>query len=178
MRHDPSGYWSKALGFGFAEPVTDELIDEVCSFYRTRNVPHATVQIAPSLLPANWRDICATMNLEQEGATYKLTCRTEAAVTSASAFELHSDLSVTAVDAQSADEWSQVMPKAMGMSSTGFSDMALGSVGRPGWFPLAVRDAGDAIVATATMRVHGVVATLSPDAHCQRRVVEALNRHS
>jgi hypothetical protein len=43
MRHDPSGYWSKSLGFGFAEPVTDELIDEVCSFYRTRNVAHATV---------------------------------------------------------------------------------------------------------------------------------------
>jgi hypothetical protein len=53
MRHDPLGYWSKALGFGFAEPVTDEVIDEACSFYRTRNVAHATVQIAPSSLPAN-----------------------------------------------------------------------------------------------------------------------------
>jgi hypothetical protein len=99
------------------------------------------------------------MNLEEECATYKIACRTEA-VTGASAFELHSDLSVTAVDAQSADEWSQVMHKAMRMSSTCFSDMALGSVGRTGWFPFAVRDAGDAIVATATMRVHGVVATL------------------
>jgi hypothetical protein len=47
IRPDPSGYWSKALGFGSAEPVTDELIDEAFSFYRTRNVAHATVQIAP-----------------------------------------------------------------------------------------------------------------------------------
>ena len=140
--------------------MTDELIDEVRSFYRTRNVPHATVQIAPSMLPANWRDICAKMNLEEEGATYKLACRTEAAVAAACAVELQSDLSVTPVDAQSADEWSQAMPKAMGRSSTGFSDMALGSVGRSGWFPFAVRDASDAIVATATMRVHGGVATL------------------
>jgi hypothetical protein len=160
MRHDPSGYWSKALGFGFAEPVTHELIDEVRSFYRTRTVPHATVQIAPSLLPANWRDICAKMNLEEEGATYKLASRIETAVRDASTFELGSDLSVTGVDAQSANEWSQVMPIAMGMSSIGFSDMAHGSVGRSGWFPFAVRDAGDAIVATAAMRVHGLGVTL------------------
>ena len=160
MRHDPSGYWSKALGFGFAEPVTDYLIDDVCSFYRTRNVVHATVQIAPALLPPNWRDICAKTNLEEEGATYKLGCLVETAVTSVGALELQTDLSVTPVDAQSADDWSQTMPKAMGMPSTGFADMAHGSVGRSGWFPFAARDANDAIVATATMRVHGGVANL------------------
>ena len=118
MSHDSQRLLEQSTGIRFLpNPVTDELIDEVRSFYRTRNVPHATVQIAPSLLPANWRDICATMNLEEEGATYKLACRTEAAVAAACAVELHSDLSVTAVDALSADEWSQVMPNAMGMSS-------------------------------------------------------------
>ena len=50
MRHDPGGYWSSS-GFGFAEPVTDEPIDEVCSFYRTRNVPHATVRLRHRCCP-------------------------------------------------------------------------------------------------------------------------------
>jgi hypothetical protein len=59
----------------------DGLIDDVCSFYRTRNVVHATVQIAPALLPPKWRDICAKTNLEEEGATYKLGCFVETAVT-------------------------------------------------------------------------------------------------
>ncbi|SCF16277.1 hypothetical protein GA0070612_4344 [Micromonospora chokoriensis] len=29
MRHDPTGYWSTALGFGVDEPVTAELIAQV-----------------------------------------------------------------------------------------------------------------------------------------------------
>jgi hypothetical protein len=50
----------------------DGLIDDVCSFYRTRNVVHATVQIAPALLPPKWRDICAKTNLEEEGANLQI----------------------------------------------------------------------------------------------------------
>jgi len=160
VRNDPSNYWSKALGFGFSEPVTNELIAEVCTFYRTRHASQATVQIAPSLLPSDWEDICATMNLRQEGATWKLACRTSTAVAHGNDVKLQTDLTVTPVDRRSAHEWSQAMPKAMGMPSTGFSDMAHASVGRLNWFPFAVRDAGEAIVATATMRVHGLVATL------------------
>ncbi|MEU7745436.1 hypothetical protein [Nonomuraea sp. NPDC049158] len=41
MRDDPTGYWSKALGFGFDEPVTEKLIGEICEFYRSRSVPAA-----------------------------------------------------------------------------------------------------------------------------------------
>ena len=47
MRHDVTGYWSKALGFGFAEPVTPELIGRVLEFYCAHSSPGAVIQIAP-----------------------------------------------------------------------------------------------------------------------------------
>ena len=47
MRHDVTGYWSKALGFGFEEPVTEELIGRVLAFYRAERTPGAVIQIAP-----------------------------------------------------------------------------------------------------------------------------------
>src|SRR5262245_31552661 len=54
MRHDVTGYWSKALGFGFTEPITGPLIDQVIDFYRAEHSPGAVIQIAPVALPAEW----------------------------------------------------------------------------------------------------------------------------
>ena len=47
MRNDVTGYWSKALGFGFTEPITDRLVDQVIDFYRVERSPSAVIQIAP-----------------------------------------------------------------------------------------------------------------------------------
>ena len=51
MRNDVTGYWNKALGFGFAEPVTRDLIDRVIDFYKSERSPRAVLQIAGG--PAN-----------------------------------------------------------------------------------------------------------------------------
>jgi hypothetical protein len=46
MRNDITGYWSKALGFGFTELVASELIGQVVEFYRGEDIyvrsPHGT----------------------------------------------------------------------------------------------------------------------------------------
>jgi hypothetical protein len=47
VREDVTGYWSKALGFGFSEPVTGALIDRVVDFYRAERSRGAVIQIAP-----------------------------------------------------------------------------------------------------------------------------------
>jgi hypothetical protein len=63
MRNDVTGYWSKALGFGFTEPVTGELIDGLIAFYRAEHSPGAVIQIAPASLPSDWPTICSRNNI-------------------------------------------------------------------------------------------------------------------
>ena len=54
VRNDVSGYFSKALGFGFTEPVTADLVDRVIAFYERNGSQGATLQIAPEVLPGYW----------------------------------------------------------------------------------------------------------------------------
>jgi hypothetical protein len=76
MRNDPTGFWSKALGFGFHESVTVGLIAEVCEFYRSQGTPVATIQLAPSVIPEYWPEICAKRNLQAGSSWHKLACAT------------------------------------------------------------------------------------------------------
>ncbi len=74
MRHDVTGYWSKALGFGFDEPVTADLVDRVTGFFRAQDSQGAVIQIAPSVLPPDWDDICARHGLRPTAPWIKLGC--------------------------------------------------------------------------------------------------------
>src|SRR6478735_7711078 len=74
MRNDPAGYWSKALGFGFAEPVTRDLIDRVIDFYKSERSPGAVLQIAPGVLPTDWYEICRSRDIREDSRWFKLTC--------------------------------------------------------------------------------------------------------
>ncbi|MGP3959854.1 GNAT family N-acetyltransferase [Nonomuraea sp. 3N208] len=51
VHNDPTGFWSKALGFGFEEPVTADLIGRLVDFYLTQDSRGAVIQLAPSVLP-------------------------------------------------------------------------------------------------------------------------------
>ncbi|MEV4595868.1 hypothetical protein AB0K15_00525 [Amycolatopsis sp. NPDC049253] len=72
VRNDPTDYWSKALGFGRTEPVTAELIAEVCAFYRAAATRRATLQLAPSVIPEDWAEICEREGLTPSSAVAKL----------------------------------------------------------------------------------------------------------
>jgi hypothetical protein len=74
MRHDPSGYWSKALGFGFDEPVSRDVIAQVIGFYQAQHSPGAVIQIAPSLLPPDWDDIRVDYGITPQTYWVKLAC--------------------------------------------------------------------------------------------------------
>ncbi|WP_433273223.1 hypothetical protein ACQPZA_21775 [Pseudonocardia xinjiangensis] len=51
MRRDVTRYWNKVLGFGFDEPVTGDLVAQVCAFFREHDAPVAVLQPASSVLP-------------------------------------------------------------------------------------------------------------------------------
>jgi GNAT superfamily N-acetyltransferase len=154
MRHDPSRYWNKALGFGFDEPVTAELIREVFDFYRSQKTPMTVLQLAPSVLPEDWDEICGAENLSAGSSTVKLVCETDAAL---ARIEEHGRpgtvLRVDPVEASQADEWGSVMMRAFEMPGEGLARMTAGSAGAPGWHPYAAWD-GDELVAVGTMHVH------------------------
>ncbi|MGH3166383.1 MAG: GNAT family N-acetyltransferase [Trebonia sp.] len=156
VRADPAHFWTKALGFGFARPVNRHLIGQLTDFYREQDVPVATLQLAPSVIPANWDEISAAAKLSADGELAKLVCETEVAVTRAGA-GLYEGLRVGPVAPDQRAEWSTTMMGIFGMLDGYSVAMAAACVGRPGWHPYAVW-AGEQIVATAAMYVNGETA--------------------
>ncbi len=72
MRNDVTSYWNKALGFGFAAPVTCDLIDRVIDFCSAGHSPGAVIQIAPTVLPTDWAEICVRHEIREGTSWLKL----------------------------------------------------------------------------------------------------------
>lgn len=155
--NDPSYYWSKALGFGFAEPVTADLIGEVCDFYRSHGTAMATLQLAPSVLPDDWVDICDRFELTAGTPWVKLAgeSRTVAAAPSGPTGS-GSGLRVRPVASADAATWAATVVRAFGLpeSATGLLSSI---VGRPRWRPFAAWDGQD-VVAGGSVRIDRDVA--------------------
>jgi GNAT superfamily N-acetyltransferase len=148
VRNDPSGFWSKALGF--TGPVTADLIEEVCAFYRDAGTPRAVIQIAPSLLPDDWAEICAKSGLVGGSSWVKLACPVDRALEHT--VETNG-LRVEPLSTSDGPEWASVMLRTFGMDEA-LSPMVLASVGRSGWHPFAAW-LGDDIVGTGTLFAQG-----------------------
>ncbi|WP_262064499.1 GNAT family N-acetyltransferase [Streptomyces sp. STR69] len=156
MRDDPAGYWNKALGFGFGEPVTLGLVEQVIAFYRDRDVPRATIQLAPSVIPDDWSAICEKLGIDGGHSIRKLAVDVESALVAVAGARLDEGLTVGPVEPAEAAAWAAVLPPAMGIAAQGTQEMAAASVGRAGWYTFAVRESG-AVVAMGTLRVAGEV---------------------
>jgi GNAT superfamily N-acetyltransferase len=153
MRNDPTTYWSKALGFGFTEPITAALIDEVIAFYRANDDPQAVLQIIPSLQPANWDEIVAAHGLRAGGNIHRLVGRID---------ELQlgrSDLRIEEVTAADADEWAAVMLSTFGMPWEGLGGMVAAVVTNPVFRSFGAWD-GDRLVATGNLLISGSAGSL------------------
>lgn len=153
VRDDSTHFWSKALGFGFEQAVTGELIGQIEDFYLRNGASAATIQLAPSVIPDGWDEICVKANLSAASTWVKLACDTDVALARVGR-ELDEGLRIGPVDPVHASEWSATMARIFGMPNEVSSAIFAASVGRPGWHPYAVW-AGKKIVATATMHVHG-----------------------
>ncbi|MGW5579285.1 hypothetical protein [Micromonospora chokoriensis] len=157
MRHDPTGYWSKALGFGVDEPVTGELIAQVCDVYRAEGTPSAVIQIAPDRLPADWDEICVRENITPGGVWVKLAGAIDALKPGGT------DLRVGPVPDESVPEWASVVLRCFGMPEEHLGPMLVESVRDPGFRPFAAWD-GAEMVAAANLFVHGEVGSLNTGA--------------
>jgi GNAT superfamily N-acetyltransferase len=154
MRHDVTGFWSKALGFGFDAPITDAVIGEVVDFYRAEGSQGAVIQIAPSVLPPDWDDICAHYDLKPDSPWVKLACPIDAFQPG------RTRMRVGPVAPDAAQEWASVILRGFGMPEDGLAEMLAATVDVPGFQPFAVWD-GDDMVAGANLFVHGEVGSLN-----------------
>ena len=153
MRDDSTRYWSKALGF--TAPVTADLIDEVLDFYRKEGNPHAVLQIAPGLLPADWDEICAARGIRAGSEWVKLAAAIRDIPVAADG-----PLRVARVTERDAEQWAGVVMTAFGMTQAGLPEMMAATVGNPRFQPYAVW-AGDSIVAGGNLFIAGDVASLN-----------------
>jgi hypothetical protein len=155
MRHDVTGYWSKALGFGFTEPITDRLVDEVIDFYRAEQSPGAVIQIAPALLPAEWPTICSRHNIRPDSQWIKLACAIDDFRPGQT-----SDLRISLVGPEDFSQWAATALRGFGMPRQGLVDMLAAGLANPHFRPFAAWD-GDEIVATANLFIHGEIGSLN-----------------
>ncbi|GAB2820739.1 hypothetical protein GCM10027176_26400 [Actinoallomurus bryophytorum] len=154
MREDTTQFWSKGLGFGFDEPVTAELMGRICDFYRSQRPPVAVLQLAPSVLPADWDEICAKENITAGSAWVKCVTDVETALAHiARRTPLAPELRVGPVTPADSSAWASVMMRVFDMQGRHLAEMTAESALRPGWHPYAVWQ-GEEIVATATMHVY------------------------
>jgi GNAT superfamily N-acetyltransferase len=155
VRNDVTGYFSKALGFGFAEPVTAGLVERVLAFYTQHGSAGMTLQIAPEVLPSNWKDICARYDLRAAGPWWKLACAMQDATPQPG------DLRAGPVKPNQIDEWIRVLLEGFGMPES-LADMMTGGIDG-GLVPFAAWD-GDEMVAAADLYVHHDVGSLNATA--------------
>ena len=152
VRNDVTDYWSKALGFGFSEPVTAELVAEITDFYREQGVRLATLQFAPSVLPADWDEIREKEGITEGSRWLKLARLAGCVVESA-----ETDLRVDLVGPEDAELWASVLARGFGMPEEQIAPMMQGVVGQQGWSAYGAWD-GDEMVAAASLVIKGEVA--------------------
>ncbi|GIF53130.1 acetyltransferase (GNAT) family protein [Asanoa ferruginea] len=155
VRNDPTGYWSKALGFGFDEPVTHRLVGRIVDFYRSAGTPAATIQIAPSVLPPDWDEICSAYGLRAGPPWVKLAVPITDVRASAS-----SSLRIAPISPGDAAAWADVLLRGFGMPTEGLGEMLGAAVSNPAFRPFGVWDGAD-LVGGGNLFVHGPVAALN-----------------
>jgi GNAT superfamily N-acetyltransferase len=148
MREDPTRFWNKVIGLGFDEPITADLIGEVCGFCESRGAPVTTFQPAPGVLPPDWPDICAAYGITTGSSWVKLVHDLTDIRPAETAFRIER------VGAEHAAEWGSLMTRGFGMPEKGLAEMAAGVVTQPGFVPYAAWD-GDDMVAVGDFYVHG-----------------------
>ncbi|MGV9803629.1 GNAT family N-acetyltransferase [Mycobacterium sp. NPDC003449] len=158
MRNDPVGYWNKALGFGFAEPVTADLVRRVTDFYRAERSAGAVLQIAPAALPDAWPEICAEFGISFDSEWIKLACPVEEVEPAAPA-----GVDVGPVEPADVDEWASATLRGFGMPTAGLAEMMVACTGNPAFRPFAAWEGGE-IVAAANLFVHGEIGALNAGA--------------
>ncbi|WP_033344986.1 GNAT family N-acetyltransferase [Catenuloplanes japonicus] len=154
MRADGSGFWNRTVGLGVAAPVTEDVLAEVVAFYRAARVLRASVQIAPSALPADWDEISTRHGLTAGATWMKLGAQVEEVQA------VSSGLRAGPLPAAERTAWAEIILASFGMTAPGLTEMMSAAAAEPAFLPFGAWD-GDTLVGGGTLFLHGQAGLLS-----------------
>lgn len=117
IRHDPMKIWSRAVGFGFRAPITQDLVAELVDCFQEHRPPVGIVRIAPPALPHDWKRLAAEVGLQPGGYVVKLFHDLQ------SVAEAHTDLELTSVAPEDVQPWASTWSVGFGIADLGLEDM-------------------------------------------------------
>lgn len=148
VRHDATRHWSSALGLGFAEPLTGDLVGEVCRFYRTQQSQGFNLHLAPAAMPYDWAGIRAAGRFSAGPRVIRLAC----AVDAFRPPETTTSLRIGPVTPAHASEWANVYLAGFGLPDDRFGALFKAMVGRSPFHAFAAWD-GSQLVAVSVLYV-------------------------
>ena len=110
MADDPTGgFWSRAIGLGMTEPVTESVVDEMIAFAAGAGAQSLVVQIAPNA-DGPWEQLLADRGIRPSAAWVKCAAPTQAVHANG-----HTDLRVAQLDPTDAAHYGDVIIEAFEM---------------------------------------------------------------
>ena len=148
MTNDPTGaFWSRAVGLGWQQPITDEVVDQVCALNARHQVHQVWFQVSP-LAPGEWESV-----LEAHGFVPGRTWVKFIRDTSPPA-EVYTRLDVRELGHADADEYARVYWQGFGVQSELFEAWVRAQVGRPALRTFGAFE-GDVMVGCAALYLDG-----------------------
>jgi GNAT superfamily N-acetyltransferase len=155
MKADPTGFfWSRVLGLGWSEPVTDEIVSELLNIYSNEGAGSILIQTSPVANPPGWSEILQRHGFKNGRAWVKLIrdLSVPPSVTT--------NLAIRPLDVSDATNYASVYWEGFGLPDPRFITWMGAHVGRTGWTMFGAFDE-EALVGVATMHHQGDVVCLS-----------------
>lgn len=154
MEHDPTGFWSRAVGFGVDEPVTPQVLEDMIGFAREHHAPVLCVQVAPQASPAGWEDLLREHGLTPSASWVKFVAPGGFSI------EADTDLDIEQIGPDLGRHFARVMCEGFGMPlDSPLPDWFARMPGADGLTTYAAFD-GNEVLATAVLSVRGDLASL------------------
>ncbi|GHI29135.1 hypothetical protein Sdagh_08650 [Streptomyces daghestanicus] len=162
VRHDPTRFWSKALGSGFTTPVTAASSQRCAPSTGTRGRPRPSSDWRRRSCRRTGAKSARSAGCPSAGPSReKVMCAMDEALRRTAGWDQRSPgLNLAAVCPEDAVAQGAVMTRAFDMPEEHPGDMTAASVGRAGRHPFGIRGGTD-LVAVGTMYTRGETAQFS-----------------
>ncbi len=155
MANDPTGfYWSRVLGLGWDEPITDELIDEIVRWYQQHGGSTILAQVSPAVAQDDWEGVLERAGFKSGGSWIKVVRDTSTPTTTAT------DLEIRPLGPQDGQRYAEVYWAGFEFEEPLFIEWMTSQPAMSKWRTFGAFD-GDALAAVGALFINGEFAGMS-----------------